>query len=146
MPLGKPAFVTPNAGTDKALPNWQMVVNNIRERFGAVEATIVALQNADTAAALSVAGTNRSVQAQIAELRRLIAAAAAFAELFDTDGGFEDGDIWIFRDEFNQFVAEPGGSIGSGGVLPVVTGEILDDQPVFVYLDDGSLVYAPVED
>lgn len=34
---------------------------------------------------------------------------------------------------------------GSGGVLPVVTGEILGGQPVFVYLDDGSLVYAPVE-
>jgi hypothetical protein len=32
---------------------------------------------------------------------------------------------------------------GTGGVLPVVTGEILNAQPVFVYLDDGSLVYSP---
>lgn len=32
----------------------------------------------------------------------------------------------------------------SGGVLPVVTGEIASNQPVFVYLDDGSLVYAEV--
>lgn len=33
---------------------------------------------------------------------------------------------------------------GVGGVLPVVTGEIASGQPVFVYLDDGSLVYAEV--
>lgn len=33
---------------------------------------------------------------------------------------------------------------GGGGILPVVTGEIVGDQPVFVYLDDGSLVYAEV--
>lgn len=32
-----------------------------------------------------------------------------------------------------------------GGVLPLVTGEIVSDQPVFVYLDDGSLVYWEVE-
>jgi len=31
----------------------------------------------------------------------------------------------------------------SGGVLPVVTGEILDDQPVFVCGADGSLIFAP---
>lgn len=31
-----------------------------------------------------------------------------------------------------------------GGVLPVVTGEILSGQPVFVYGPDGSLVYGPV--
>lgn len=30
----------------------------------------------------------------------------------------------------------------NGGVLPVVTGEIVSGQPVFAYLDDGSLVYA----
>ena len=32
----------------------------------------------------------------------------------------------------------------TGGVLPVVTGEINGSQPVFVYLEDGSLLYAPV--
>src|SRR5690606_38603521 len=31
-----------------------------------------------------------------------------------------------------------------GGVLPLVTGEIASDQPVFVYGPDGSLIYAPV--
>ncbi len=31
-----------------------------------------------------------------------------------------------------------------GGVLPVVTGEILSGQPVFVYGPDGSLVYGPI--
>ena len=33
-------------------------------------------------------------------------------------------------------------STSSGGVLPVVTGEV---PPVLVYFDDGSLLYAPVE-
>lgn len=37
-------------------------------------------------------------------------------------------------------VAATGGS-STGGILPVVTGEV---PPVFVYLDDGSLVYAEV--
>lgn len=32
----------------------------------------------------------------------------------------------------------------SGGVLPVVTGEIDNDQPVFVYADDGSLIYSEI--
>lgn len=30
------------------------------------------------------------------------------------------------------------------GVLPLVTGEILNDQPVLVCAPDGSLIYAPV--
>ncbi len=33
---------------------------------------------------------------------------------------------------------------GTGGVLPVVTGEISSGQPVFVYGPDGSLVYGPI--
>jgi hypothetical protein len=32
----------------------------------------------------------------------------------------------------------------SGGVLPIVTGEIVSGQPVFVIGPDGSLVYGPV--
>lgn len=33
---------------------------------------------------------------------------------------------------------------GSGGILPVVTSEVVSGQPVFVILNDGSLVYVPV--
>lgn len=33
----------------------------------------------------------------------------------------------------------------TGGVLPLATGEILNDQPVLVCNPDGSLVYAPAE-
>lgn len=40
-------------------------------------------------------------------------------------------------------IASTGGG-GSGGILPVVTGEIVDDQPVFVYADDGSLIYTEI--
>lgn len=41
-------------------------------------------------------------------------------------------------------ITSAGNGPGPGGVLPVVTGEILSGQPVFVYLPDGSLVYGPV--
>lgn len=34
---------------------------------------------------------------------------------------------------------------GSGGILPVVTGDINNSQPTFVYLDNGSLVYVQVQ-
>ena len=34
---------------------------------------------------------------------------------------------------------------GTGGILPVVTGEVVSGQPVFVILNDGSLVYIPVQ-
>lgn len=32
----------------------------------------------------------------------------------------------------------------TSGVLPVVTGEIVNGQPVFVYADDGSLVHTEI--
>lgn len=38
-----------------------------------------------------------------------------------------------------------GSSSNSGGILPIVTGEIVSGQPVFVILDDGSLVYGQVQ-
>lgn len=34
--------------------------------------------------------------------------------------------------------------VATGGVLPVVTGEIIDGQPVLVHADDGSLIYSEV--
>lgn len=46
-------------------------------------------------------------------------------------------------DPANPIVSATGGG-GSGGILPVVTGEIISGQPVFVILDDGSLVYVQV--
>lgn len=46
-------------------------------------------------------------------------------------------------DPANPIVSATGGG-GGGGILPVVTGEIISGQPVFVILDDGSLVYVEV--
>lgn len=34
---------------------------------------------------------------------------------------------------------------GSGGILPVVTGDINNSQPTFTYLDNGSLIYVQVQ-
>ena len=36
------------------------------------------------------------------------------------------------------------GGSGSGGILPLVTGELISDQPVFVFLPDSNLVYVQV--
>jgi hypothetical protein len=44
-----------------------------------------------------------------------------------------DGTAWV-----------PGEVATSGGFLPLTTGEISGDQPVFVYGPDGRLIYAPV--
>ena len=48
-----------------------------------------------------------------------------------------DGKQYVRKDEaWSEVVSGGGGS----GVLPLVTGEV---PPVFVYADDGSLIYAP---
>lgn len=49
------------------------------------------------------------------------------------------GDVLTY-DGLEWVASAPSG----GGVLPVVTGEILSGQPVFVYGPDGSLVYGPI--
>lgn len=36
------------------------------------------------------------------------------------------------------------GGGGTGGILPLVTGELISDQPVFVFLPDSNLVYVQV--
>lgn len=65
---------------------------------------------------------------------------------FDPDEGWQtdeapiDGMYYARKDGAWELVELP----TSGGVLPVVTGEISNGQPVFVYLDDGSLVYTEI--
>lgn len=50
-----------------------------------------------------------------------------------------DGIAVDSSDPANPIVSATGG--GGGGILPVVTGEV---PPVFVYLEDGSLVYTEI--
>lgn len=50
----------------------------------------------------------------------------------------EDGKAYARKDGAWEEVS------ASGGILPVVTGEIVSGQPVFVYADDGSLLYTEI--
>lgn len=72
------------------------------------------------------------------------------------DGTFQDGVIRIhlLNDSADPGAARYYGTDDSGargfhalptsGVLPVVTGEIVSGQPVFVHADDGSLIYTEI--
>lgn len=57
-----------------------------------------------------------------------------------TDGLQEGANNLYFTD---QRARDAVGAV-TGGVLPVVTGEIDNGQPVFVYADDGSLIYSEI--
>jgi hypothetical protein len=145
--IGRPAITAPAQGTDKALKTWQQQLNNIRERFQALETVVSTLETTTTARAESAATSTAAIQRELRSLLARVTAALAevqqLLDLFSLEEAFVDGDIWVYRDEFAKFVPEPGGDIGGGAVLPVVTGEV---PPVLVYLDDGSLVYSELED
>lgn len=144
--IGKPAIVAPPVGTDRGLATWQQQMNNIRERFQAIENAFTAFQTVTTQRATAAATSGASIERRLRDLLLQVEAAIADAQqllaLFSLEEPFEDGDIWVYRDTVAQFVPEPGGDIGGGAVLPVVTGEV---PPVLVYLDDGSLVYSELE-
>lgn len=137
MPIGRPAISTPRALELRAV---QLAVDNIRERFQAVDQAVILLQATTTALA---AGT--SVSTRLTRLQREVDALALdlsqLLALFDLEAVPADGDVLTWSDDQNQYIpAAPTG--GAGGVLPVVTGDV---PPIFVYLEDGALVYAPVE-
>lgn len=139
--LGFPAISTPNAPADRAaLRLWQQAIDNIRERFRTIEAAVLALQST-TEALQSGTGLTARITRLARDLELLTLDVEAFIALFDLDAQPADGDVLTWVEEQNQFVPLPPAAT-AGGVLPVVTGEV---PPVLVYLDDGSLVYLPVE-
>jgi hypothetical protein len=73
------------------------------------------------------------------------------AGLFDTSAGLGDlADVSTAGVTEGQALLFSGGAWGpgtvnaGGAILPVVTGEINNDQPVFVYTDDGALVWTEI--
>jgi len=137
MPIGEPSISTPRALELRAV---QLAVDNIRERFQAVDRAVLALQATTTALA---AGT--SVSTRLTRLQREVDALALdlsqLLALFDIEAVPADGDVLTWSDDQNQYIPEPPAAV-AGGVLPVVTGDV---PPILVYLEDGALVYAPVE-
>lgn len=79
MALGKPAIVTPNGPPSDArtLRLWQQAVDNIRERFAAAEAAIVAVQNATTAAVLAASSSSATFRTELADLVRRLNALSS---------------------------------------------------------------------
>lgn len=64
----------------------------------------------------------------------------ALETLSDVDlTGATSGDALVF--DGTAWTPEP---VSATGFLPLTTGEIAGDQPVFVYGPDGRLIYAPV--
>jgi hypothetical protein len=141
MPVGKPAIVTPNRVPDAAtLRLWQQTIDNVRERFQAVEAAFLLFQTTELARDSGTASALTSIRARLTALETALASLPT--SLISTEPA-DDGDVLTWSDDAGQYVPEaPAPSPSSGGILPLVTGEV---PPVFVYLDDGSLVYGAVE-
>ena len=138
--IGFPAISTPRRLDPTALSQWQQAVDNIRERLAAVEAAATTLQ-ATTAALAGGTSTASRLAALAREVDRITRDLANLLALFDVDATPADGDVLTWSEDQNQYVPEPPAAV-AGGVLPVVTGDV---PPILVYLEDGALVYAPVE-
>lgn len=137
MPIGRPAIATPRALELRAV---QLAVDNIRERFQAIDQAVLALQATTTALAAGTSVSTRLTRLQ-RELDALALDLSQLLALFDFEAVPADGDVLTWSDDQNQYVPAPSAAV-AGGVLPVVTGDV---PPILVYLEDGALLYAPVE-
>jgi len=91
----------------------------------------VEIENGDGDAGNPVIGLNE------ASLASLALADSALQSIQPGPGVSVDN-----TDPQNPIVSASGGA--GGGILPVVTGEIVDGQPVFLIADDGSLIYTEI--
>lgn len=116
---------------------------SLRDEYIALAARVSALEDAGTkpvygANGISVITTPDSVTATL---------VASLPNLLDVDSSL---DILAVEDDGLRFNAATGlwearPTPSAGIYMPMVTGEIFNDQPVFVYADDGSLIYVQVE-
>lgn len=136
MPVGRPSITTPNSLELRLL---QQTVQNIEQRFRAVEAELTGFEATVNGRATSSATTLSSLQAAIRQIRIILDGLQDLPPISNEPA--EDGDVLTWSVESNQYVPEAGGGVG-GVYLPLVTGEV---PPVLMYLPDGNLVYTRIE-
>lgn len=142
MPIGRPSITTPNRPPADAatLRAWQQAINNIRERFRAVEELAQTVETTGNARATSVATLVSSLQASVREILAILSRLQNLPPI--SDGPANDGDVLTWSDDSGQYVPETPDAPDGGIYMPVVLGDI---PPTLVYLPDGNLVYARVE-
>lgn len=121
MPLGRPAI--PNLATLQ-LQRLQQVVNNIRERFGASDAAILALQQGLTGGLSSATATTRSLQVQIDQLRTRVAALEAVtpdalsASFMSAEAISQGAPVWV-SDAGAVSLIDPDSVLASSGFFGI---------------------------
>jgi hypothetical protein len=74
--------------------------------------------------------------------------AAAIASLAKADSAVQEvrpgTGITVDNSDPRRPIVSATGGGGRGGILPVVSGEIVSGQPVFLIADDGNLIYTEI--
>lgn len=146
MPRYGQAFLLPNGAI---APVWYDYLRTLDSSSLTAEIERQVQANTEAIKALQQAGFGDYLPASAYVLG--VNSVETFGDLADGARIFLRGDVPL-PDPRSYYGTDAGGVRGfhrfpdppPSGVLPVVTGEIINGQPVFVYADDGSLIYSEV--